>query len=81
MDVLEDWVCSLTQTDMVRFFELNPSLRGFVDAARLQTFFTNYICREDTQFKDLSKTFATIATDLETGREIWFTKGLVLNAV
>jgi len=81
MDALEHWVCSLTQTDMVKFFEFNPFLRGFVDAKRLQTFFTKYLCEENTQFKDLSKIFATVSTDLETGREIWFTKGQVLSSV
>lgn len=77
----EDWVGSLTQTDVVKFLEFNPLLRGFVDAARLQTFFTKYICEENTQFKELSKIFATVSTDLETGREIWFTKGPVLSSV
>lgn len=81
LDALEDWVVSLTQTDVIRFFELNLSLKGFVDGARLQTFFTKYLCEENTQFKDLSKIFATVSTDLETGREIWFTKGPVLNSV
>ncbi|MBW1750600.1 MAG: patatin-like phospholipase RssA [Deltaproteobacteria bacterium] len=81
LDSLEQWVCSLTQIEVAKFFELNLSLQGFVDIERLQTFFTKYICRENTQFKDLSKTFATVSTDLETGREIWFTEGPVLNSV
>ncbi len=81
MDVLENWVSSLTQTDVVRFLEFNPLLRGFVDVTRLQTFFTKYLCEENTQFMDLSKIFATVSTDLETGREIWFTQGPVLTAV
>ena len=78
---LEHWVCSLTQIEVVKFFELNFSLQGFVDKKRLQTFFTKYICAENTQFKDLSKIFATVSTDLKTGREIWFTKGPVLKSV
>ncbi len=78
---LEQWVCSLTQMEVAKFFELNFSLQGFIDTARLHTFFTQYVCREKTQFKDLSKIFAAVATDLETGREIWFTKGPVLNSV
>ncbi|MEA2116147.1 MAG: patatin-like phospholipase RssA [Thermodesulfobacteriota bacterium] len=81
LDILEQWVCSLTQIEVAKFFELNFSLQGFVDIERLQTFFTKYICQENTQFKDLSKIFATVSTDLETGREIWFTEGSVLNSV
>ena len=81
MDVLEQEVCSLTQKKMINFFEFSLSLRGFVDCVRLQTFFTNYICGENTQFNDLSKKFATVSTDLETGREIWFTEGQVHHSV
>lgn len=81
LNKLEKWVCSLTQLEVAKFFEVNFSLQGFVDIVRLQTFFTKYICQENTQFKDLSKVFATVSTDLETGREIWFTDGPVLNSV
>jgi NTE family protein len=81
LDSLEQWVCSLTQIEVAKFFELNLSLQGFVDIERLQTFFTKYICQENTQFKDFSKVLATVSTDLETGREIWFTEGPVLNSV
>lgn len=81
MDALEDWLGSLTQTEVVKFLEFNPLVRGFVDATRLQIFFTKYLCEEKTQFKDLSKIFATVSTDLETGREVWFTQGSVLSAV
>ena len=81
LDSLEQWVCSLTQIEVAKFFELNFSLQGFVNIERLHTFFTKYICQENTQFKDFSKVFATVSTDLETGREIWFTEGPVLTSV
>ena len=81
MDLLEQEVCSFTQKKLIKFFEFNLSLRGFVDCARLQTFFTKYICEENTRFNDLSRKFATVSTDLETGREIWFTEGQVLHSV
>jgi len=81
MAALEHRICSLTQKELVKFFEFNLSLRGFVDCARLQTFFTKYICEENTQFNDLSKQFATVSTDLETGREVWFAEGQVLRSV
>jgi len=81
MDLLEQEVCSFTQKKLIKFFEFNFSLRGFVDCARLQTFFTKYICEENTRFNDLSRKFATVSTDLETGREIWFTEGQVLHSV
>ncbi|MCD6389307.1 MAG: patatin-like phospholipase family protein [Desulfobulbaceae bacterium] len=78
---LESWVHSLTTRTVVSFLELDFSFKGFVDAKRLQTFLNQNVCDEKMEFADLSKQFATVSTDLETGREIWFTKGSVLNAV
>jgi NTE family protein len=80
-DKLEDWVCSLTKRKLASFFEINLSLNGFVDASYLQIFLDNYVCEESTNIEDLNKTFAAVATELQTGREIWFTEGSVQQAV
>jgi NTE family protein len=81
LDRLEGWVTSLTRTDVARFLDLNLSLSGFVDAPRLRSFFSEYVCAEDVRIEELGRTLATVSTDLETGREIWFTEGSVLDAV
>jgi len=81
LDKLEDWVTSLTRTDVARFLDLNLSLNGFIDAPRLRSFFGDYVCAEAVRIEELGRTFATVSTDLETGREIWFTEGSVLDAV
>jgi NTE family protein len=81
MDALEHWVQKLTRTDVARFLDLNLSLNGFVDAPRLQTFLSRYVCDESAEIKTLGKPFATVSTDLATGREVWFSNGPVLSAV
>mgnify|MGYP001822093360 CR=1 FL=1 len=81
LDALEDWVHSLTRTDVARFLDLNLSLNGFVDAPRLQAFLNRYVCEERDGIEALGRPFATVSTDLATGREIWFTSGPVLSAV
>lgn len=78
---LEEWVCSLSTRKLASFFELNLSLKGFVDARRLHQFLVDHVCAEDTHIEDLDKTFAAVATELESGRELWFTEGPVLDAV
>ena len=78
---LEHWVRSLTKLEVARFLELNVSLNGFVNLERLHTFLTHYVYDESTTIETLGKTFAAVSTDLETGREIWFTKGPVIEAV
>jgi len=74
-------VTSLTRADVARFLDLNLSLNGFIDAPRLRSFFADYVCAEAVRVEELGKTFATVSTDLENGREIWFTEGSVLDAV
>lgn len=78
---LEQWVLSLDKLQLVRFFELNATLRGFVRQDKLQEFFDRHVCPADVDIAELEHTLATVATNLENGREIWFTEGGVLKAV
>ena len=81
LDKLEKWVCSLTKLKIAKYFELNLSLNGFVDTERLHAFLIKYVCDEGKNIENLPKKFSTVSTDLETGREIWFTSGPVIQAV
>jgi len=81
LERLEHWVTSLTRTDVARFLDINLSLSGFVDVPRLRSFFADHVCAEALRIEELDRTFATVTTDLETGREVWLTKGSVLDAV
>jgi NTE family protein len=78
---LEEWVCALTKFGTARFFEINCSLNGFVNSERLHNFFKEYVASDTLMIEDLSKKYAAVATELETGKEIWITKGSVLQAV
>lgn len=81
LDKLENWLLDLTKLEVAKFFELNWSLNGFVDADHLQKFLEKYVCEENLQIEKLEKTFAAVSTDLEKGREIWFSSGPVLQSV
>jgi len=81
LEKLEAWVRSLTKLETARFFELNFSLNGFVNTDRFHAFLTDYVCGEGVNIEDMQKIFATVSTELETGREIWFTDGSVLESV
>lgn len=48
---------------------------------RLQSFMLNFVGDKTLCIEALDKTFATVATDLETGSEVWFTKGSLAEAV
>ncbi len=78
---LEDWVLGSTRSDVLRFFDIKLSQSGFVDAKRLSWFLNNLVAAENQRIEDLPKKFAAVSTNLDTGREVWFTKGGVANAV
>ncbi len=81
LEKLEQWVRSLTKFETARFFDINSSLNGFVDTDRLHHFLNEYVASDEAQIEDLGKQYAAVATELETGREVWLTKGPVLEAV
>jgi len=81
LDQLEAWVRSLTRLDVIRFFELNTSLNGFVNKERLHQFLNRYVCADDCLIQNLPKQFAAVSTDLASGDEIWLTEGGLIEAV
>ncbi|NNJ50384.1 MAG: patatin [Gammaproteobacteria bacterium] len=81
LDKLEEWACSLTKFDVAKFLDINTSMTGFVHTERFHEFLNEYIASDEDKIEDLSRVFAAVSTDLETGREIWLTEGSLLQAV
>ena len=78
---LETWACSLTKLDVARFLDINTSMTGFVHAKRFHDYLNENIAGDEDVIEDLSKVYAAVSTDLETGREVWLTKGSLVQAV
>lgn len=81
LDKLEDWACSLTKFEAARYFDINLSLNGFVDIKKFHNFLNEYIGGDEALIQDYKKQFAAVATDLETGREVWMMKDSIVEAV
>ncbi|MGD2119432.1 MAG: patatin-like phospholipase RssA [Chromatiales bacterium] len=81
LDKLERWVCSLSRMETVRFFEIKWSFNGFVNNDKFDAFMQKYVADSDEHIESMSQQFAAVSTDLETGREVWFTEGSMLQAV
>lgn len=81
LDKLEDWACSLTKFEAARYFDINLSLNGFVDIKKFHNFLNEYIGSDAALIQDYKKQFAAVATDLETGREVWLMKESIVEAV
>ncbi len=81
LEKLEHWVRDSKRSDVLRFFSVNFSQSGFVDAERLNWFLHCYIAATDQRIEDMPKKFAAVSTNLDTGREVWFRKGGLADAV
>jgi len=81
LEKLENWVLGSTRTDVLRFFDIKLTQSGFVDTKRLSWFLHNYVAAEDQRIEDMPKKYAAVSTNLETGREVWFTEGRLADAV
>jgi len=81
IDKLEDWVLSLSKLDIARFFEINSSFNGFVNRDRLHTFLNQFVAKDDVVIDALAKDYASVSTDLSTGREVWHSEGSIIEAV
>jgi NTE family protein len=80
LDAFESWIRRLNRIDFLRYLDFRlVTGGGFVQGKRLMDFFRDYI--GNVNIEDLSKPFATVATDLTTGREIWFEQGPLMDAV
>jgi NTE family protein len=79
LDTLEEWVRSLTRKAVVGFLDVSLLSGGVIAGERFINFFREEI--GDVQIENLSIPFASVATELVTGREIWFRSGPLVDAV
>ena len=76
LDRLEQWVTRIDWWEIIRYMDLRL---GGVEGERLMQAFRERV--EDALIETLPKPFGAVATDLHTGREVWFQKGPLLEAV
>ena len=81
LNKLETAVRTLNRLETARFLEINTSLTGFVNKDRLQQFLESYVVSNESTIENLDKQFSVVATELDTGREIWLAKGSVIDAI
>jgi NTE family protein len=79
IDQLESWTRALTWKGILKY--LDPSLLGggFIEGEKLTTLVEQHV--RDLNFEELPRRLGVVATELETGREIWFREGKVMEAV
>ena len=73
---LEEWVAQIDWWEIIRYMDLRL---GGVEGERLMQAFQERV--EDAPIESLPRPFGAVATDLHTGREVWFQDGSLLEAV
>ena len=73
---LEEWVTQIDWWEIIRYMDLRM---GGVEGERLMRAFSERV--EDVPIETLARPFGAVATDLYTGREVWFQDGSLLEAV
>ena len=70
---LEKWVCSFSYWDVLRLMDLSWRRGGLLRGERVFNQYRQIMPVE--MIEHCERRFATVATNLSTGRELWFTEG------
>ncbi|HEY6381659.1 MAG TPA: patatin-like phospholipase family protein [Pseudolabrys sp.] len=79
MDNLETWARTLTVRGVLSYLDLSLSGSGLIGGGHLASRLESGL--KDTRIDDLPIRFAAIATEFNTGHEIWLTRGRLSEAL
>ncbi len=79
LEGFENWLLKLGRRDVLGYMDLRFAGGGFFEGRRLVATFREHF--GDVRFEDLRLPFGAIATELETGLEVWLREGSVAEAV
>ena len=79
LGMLDEWVRNIERRDIIAYLDIKLAGGGFVEGKRLIDFFRQSV--GDVAIEDLPKTFGAVATELTSGREVWFREGSLWNAI
>ena len=76
---LERWALRLTKAGMSRLFDFDFGQGGIIAGRRILRIFHPALI--DASIDQLAKPFVAVATDLNSGHEVWLSEGSVIDAV
>ena len=79
LDTLEEWARSLQPRNILGYLDIRLNGSGLIGGAKLAAQLEAAIGQ--TLIEDLPVKFATVATEVRTGHEIWLTHGRVVDAM
>ncbi len=79
LDVLEGWARSITARRMATMIDVNLHSGGLIEAKQVVKFFENL--EMPALIEDQKTPYIAVATDMRTGREVWFQDGPIVTAM
>jgi NTE family protein len=79
LEQLDKWVRSLTRRDIIRYMDVQMFAGGLITGMSQKKMIREKL--GDEKIESLKIPFAAVATNLKTGREVWFQQGSILDAV
>lgn len=80
LDVFEEWVCNLSEWDVIRFLDISLTARnGVVKGDLIMNTLRDLI--GDQRIEDLPIPFTAIATNIDDRKEVWLSKGSLFDAM
>ena len=73
------WVCALERLDMLRLLDVSFSGSALFKGERIIKTLKDLI--GDRNIEELPISFTAVATDLEEGKEVWFSRGSLFDAI
>lgn len=80
LDKFEEWVCSLSEWDVVRFMDFSLFSKNGIMKGDLLTDTMRELVG-DQSIEDLPISFAAVATNINDHKEVWLTKGDLFDAI
>ena len=79
LDTLEEWARALNPRHILSYLDIRLNGSGLIGGSKLAAQLEATL--GDTRIEDLATTFATVATQIKTGHEIWLTRGRLVEAM
>ena len=79
LDELEEWARSITRRTVISYLDVSFAGSGLINGNRLSQRLESSL--GNIRIEELSNRFAAVATEIDTGHEVWLTRGRVVDAL
>jgi NTE family protein len=79
LEQLQQWVTELTRRDIMRYMDVQLFAGGFITGTTQKKMIREKL--GDFKIETLKTPYAAVATNLKSGREVWFQQGSLVDAV